>query len=123
MQDIKVTEEEVLKMLYGLKENKTACPDHIPPRILRMAAKPFAPCLAILFNKFLKTGIVLQDWHTANISPVFEKGERYKPANYRPVSLTYICSKMLEHIVVSNLMKHFDQHNILSAWLTIQAKL
>ena len=79
-----------------------------------MAAKPLAPCLAILFNKSLKTGVVPQDWRTANISPVFKKGERYKPANYRPVSLTCICSKMLEHIVVSNLMKHFDQHNILT---------
>ena len=31
----------------------------------------------------------------------------------RPVSLTCICCKILEHIVVSNILKHLDQQNIL----------
>ena len=36
-----------------------------------------------------------------------------KPSSYRPVSLTYISSKIMEHIIVSNLMKHLDIQNIL----------
>ena len=35
-------------------------------------------------------------------------------ANYRPVSLTCLCCKMLEHIIVSNVMKHVDDYNILT---------
>ena len=34
-------------------------------------------------------------------------------SNYRPVSLTCICCKLLEHIVVSNILNHLDHHNIL----------
>ena len=49
----------------------------------------------------------------ANISPVFKKGERFKASNYRPVSLTCICSKLMEHIIISNMMKHFNRYNIL----------
>lgn len=37
----------------------------------------------------------------------------YLPSNYRPVSLTCICSKLLEHIVVKHILNHFDAHNIL----------
>jgi hypothetical protein len=42
-----------------------------------------------------------------------EKGERYLASNYRPVWPPCICCKRLEHIVVSNILKHLDLHNIL----------
>ena len=50
---------------------------------------------------------------TANVRPLFKKGDRTKPANYRPISLTCIICKTLEHIVTSNLVKHFTSNNIL----------
>jgi hypothetical protein len=43
-----------------------------------------------------------------------QKGDRSNPANYRPISLTSVCSKLLEHILHSQIMKHLDHHNILS---------
>ena len=39
-------------------------------------------------------------------SPVFKKCGKYNAANYRPVSLTCICCKTLDHIIVSNINKH-----------------
>ena len=42
-----------------------------------------------------------------------KKGERYNAANYRPVSLTCICSKLLEHIVTKHLVSHLEENNIL----------
>ena len=70
--------------------------------------------LAVIFNKSLQTGTVPDDWKTSDVSAVFKKGQRYDPANYRPVSLTCLCCKMLEHIIVSNVMTHVDGHNILT---------
>ena len=52
------------------------------------------------------------DWKKANIVPIYEKGDRTKPTNYRPVSLTAVVSKMLEHIVVAQIMDHLDHHKI-----------
>jgi type I restriction-modification system DNA methylase subunit len=37
-----------------------------------------------------------------------------KPANYRPVSLTSVCCKVIEHINHSHLMKFFENKNILT---------
>lgn len=45
--------------------------------------------------------------------PVFKKGEKYLAINYRPVSLTCICCKILEHIVVTSILNHLDAHRIL----------
>ena len=46
--------------------------------------------------------------------PVFKKGEKHLPSNYRPVSLISIACKVLEHIVHSSVMDHFDRHKILT---------
>ena len=54
------------------------------------------------------------DWRHANVSPVFKKGEKYDAANYRPVSLTCVCCKALEHILVSNINKHLALDSILA---------
>ena len=47
--------------------------------------------------------------------PIFKKGDKHNPCNYRPVSLTCIISKCMEHILVSNIMQHLDSNKILYA--------
>ena len=53
-------------------------------------------------------------WKHAWLIPVFKKGERARPSNYRPISLTCIACKCLEHIIHSNIMDHLDNNAILS---------
>ena len=85
----------------------------LPARVLREFAVEIAPALSCIFQRSLDTGILPEDWRRANISPVFKKGDRTKASNYRPVSLTSICSKVLEHILHSNISDHLDQYNVL----------
>ena len=114
MKDITVNEEGVRKLLQKSNPQKASGPDMIPARLLKECADDLAPILALIFNKSLQSGTVPDDWKTANVSAVFKKGQRYDPANYRPVSLTCLCCKMFEHIIVSNVMKHVDTNNILT---------
>ena len=58
------------------------------------------------------------DWNEAFISPIFKKGDRSKPANYIPVSLTCVCCKLIEHIITNLVMKHLRHHNILTYEIT-----
>ena len=44
------------------------------------------------------------------VTPIFKKGDM---ANYRPISLTRICSKLLEHIIIKSIMSHLEHHNLL----------
>ena len=80
----------------------------------KLFAAQLAPALTHIFNKSLTTGILPEDWLSANISPIFRKGDRATAANYRPVSLTPICCKLFEHILHSNIMRHFSEHQVLT---------
>ena len=85
----------------------------IKPRILKELATEIAPILNIIFTISLNTGEVPSDWKNANVSPVFKEGGRFKAENYRPISLTCICCKLMEHIITSHIVNHTDGHNIL----------
>jgi len=69
--------------------------------------------LAPIFQYSLDSGRLPSIWKTANISPVFKKGNKALPENYRPVSLTCITCKLLEHIVLSHINSNLD-HKILN---------
>ena len=112
MPDITVTCEGIAKLL-NLNPNKAAGPDEIKHRVRKELATEIAPILTIIFQKSLESGVVPSDWKTAHVAPVYKKGPKYNPENYRPISLTCICCKLLEHIVVSNIMSHADKYNIL----------
>ena len=114
MDDITITEPGVLKLLQSLKQHKASGPDQIPARVLKDLAPAVAPVLTKVFRCSLRSGCVPQDWLKADIVPIFKKGKKYLASNYRPVSLTSICSKLMEHILVSNIMKHLESHSILA---------
>ena len=67
----------------------------------------------VIFEKSLETGQLPKDWTSSRVSPLFRKGDKSDPANYRPISLTCILSKVMEHIVASNLTRHLNANNIL----------
>ena len=111
--DIVVTVNGVLKLLNELQAHKATGPDGIPPRILKELATEFAPVLTVIFNASLKQGIVPEDWRTAHVAPIFKKGDPLTPSNYRPVSLTSIPCKVMEHIVHHNIINHMSSNGIL----------
>ena len=71
-------------------------PDRI--LILKNAANEISPFLKIIFDQSLQMGKLPDDWVEDNVAPVFKKGDRHSLANYRPISLTRVCAKLLEHI-------------------------
>ena len=62
-----------------------------------------------LFQTSLNTGEIPKEWSLANIGPLYKKGNRALACNYRPVSLTCVPCKLLEHIVCSNILEMLDE--------------
>ena len=114
VKEITVDPKGVIKLLNNLNIHKAPGPDGLSAMVLKECSSEIAPVLTYIFNESLAQGAVPDDWRHANVAPVFKKGEKYDAANYRPVSLTCICCKTLEHIIVSNINKHLAVENILA---------
>ena len=109
-----ITVQGVIKLLEGLNGGKAHGPDELPNLILKNAANEISPFLKIIFDQSLQTGKLPDDWVEANVAPVFKKGDKHSPANYRPISLTCVCAKLLEHIICKQIMSHFLKNKILT---------
>lgn len=82
--------------------------------MLKSCAQTLSCPLGILFKRSLLEGRVPYHWKEANITPIFKKGSRVEAANYRPVSLTSIVSKVLESLIRNRLMRYLTKENLIS---------
>ena len=112
MPDISIAAEGIDKLLKGLSPHKAAGPDKFKPIVLQTLHKELAPILQLIFQRSIDTGKIPDIWKEANVSPIYKKGEKSDPSNYRPISLTCVLCKILEHIVASSLVKHFTELDI-----------
>ena len=122
MGEITVDPNGVLKLLNNLKIHKASGPDGLSARVLKEYSSEIAPILALIYNESLVQGTVPDDWRQANVAPIFKKGEKYEAANYRSVSLSCICCKSLEHIIVSNISKHLTFESILTVSMVSEVR-
>ena len=113
MPNMNITVNGVSKQLSKLNPGKAAGPDNLTSRILKELHSEVAPMLSDIFNSSLREGKVPDDWRNASVSPVYKKGAKTKAENYRPISLTCICCKVMEHVITSNIMAYLDKHQLL----------
>ena len=85
MQNITISVSGVSKQLLKLNPGKEAGPDNVSPRILKELHNEIVPILLDIFNTSLSEGIIPDDWKNAFVTPVFKKGPKCKPENYRPI--------------------------------------
>jgi hypothetical protein len=112
-ESISVTDENILKELSTLKENKAPGVDNMHPKLLRECANEIARPLCIIFNKSLNESKVPLDWKRANVTPIFKKGSKKDPGNYRPVSLTSVPCKILESIIKKQMTKFLEDNKLI----------
>ena len=114
MDEIVVSKGDVTKLLKGLNPSKALGPDELHHRVLKEFATELSPSFAHLFQQSLDSGEIPKAWFLANICPLYKKDDRGLTCNYRPVSVTSVPCKLLEHIVCSNTMAHLDEYKLLS---------
>ncbi|KAK4827691.1 hypothetical protein QYF61_020825 [Mycteria americana] len=104
-----VKEELVCELLPELDPYKSMGPDNIHLRVLRELAGVIARLLSTIFEKLWRLGHVPEDWKKANVTPIYRKGLKEDPGNYRPISFTSVPGKGMERIhlgAVTSQMKH-----------------
>ena len=108
-----VTPVMIEKKIKKMKDNKSPGVDGISPKLLKEIVEQISTPLAKAFN------LSLMEWKEANITPLFKKGSRNKPENYRPVSLTSVVCKLLEALIRNHIVEFFVKqiNKYISTWV------
>ena len=108
--------DSVLKKLQQLPKDKAPGPDGLHPMLLSNCAVAIAEPLALIFQSSFATGLVPSDWKVADIVPIFKKGDRNDPTNYRPVSLTSVPCKVMESLIKDSLKEFLEIKGTISGY-------
>ena len=111
---LNITSEDVKQFFGKLKTSKSPGLDGLHPRVLVELTDQLIEPLKTIFCRSLIEGQLPQDWKDGNIAPIFKKGKRHIPGNYRPISLTSIPCKMLESLVRNAIMEHMESNHLLN---------
>ena len=114
MPNIEVTFQGIKKLIDGLDSKNSPGPDNISHGILKLIPHEAAKFLEIIYKNSLATSEIPKDWRMANITPLHKKGAKNNPSNYRPISLTLIPCKLLEHIIKSSMYNHLEKYRLIT---------
>lgn len=92
-----------------MNPNKSQDPHGLHPRLLKKLAEELSHPLSILFSRSLQEGAVPAIWLEACITPIFKKGSKKQPSNYRPVGLTSIVCKLMKSIICYSIVDHLNE--------------
>ena len=102
--DIDFSCTRIKQLLDEININKAAGPDGIPGYILKHCSIRLCRPLSIIYKLIYNTGIIPQEWKSANIVPIHKKGDKSLIENYRPISLLCLSSKIMERVTQDELL-------------------
>ena len=108
--DITITEENVKNAIDQLNEFSAPGPDDICNKILIELKNELALPLSSLFRKSMDDSRIPDDWRLSNVTPIYKKGTKSDPVNYRPVSLTSNICKLMERVVNVSFSSFLNTH-------------
>ena len=101
-------------MIDRLDTNRANGFDAINAYVLKKCSPQIATPIDFLFRRSINDAKLPDSWKLANVTPIFKKGSKTIPSNYRPISLTSVLCKMLEKIIKLAILSHLYTHNLIS---------
>lgn len=111
MPPFRISQEGIVKLVDNCKLSSACGIDGINSKVLKNTKLESAKFLTLIFRQSLESGVIPGDWLVGKIIPVHKGGERHNPTNYRPISLTSVACKLLEHIIVKNIIIFLEANN------------
>jgi len=103
----------IRKRLSAIGRKKSIGPNGIPREILKLGWEAIIPYLARLLDITMNNNAIPGDCKKTIVFPIYKGGDRSVVGNYRPVSLTSVVCKQMEHVIAG----YLRQAREMSGWL------
>ena len=110
------TEENVIKLIERIRNDVAVGIDGISAKILKDGKSIIAPALTEIINLGYKVNEFPEQLKHAVVKPIHKKDCHNNPANYRPISILSVISKVFERSAVNQLVDYLETNNILSSF-------
>ena len=110
---LQISKEKILNILQNLETNKAAGIDDISGRFLKDGAELLANPISQICNLSIKQSKFPSQCKIAKVTPLFKKGSKTDPKNYRPISLLPIISKIIEKVVHEQTQTFLQRSNLI----------
>lgn len=108
----KVLEDKIMNVIESLQLKKATGIDNISVRILQENKLTLIPIVTHLFNSVISSSTFPDCQKIARITPLFKKGSKSDPNNYRPISILPILSKVIEKILTQQIRAFMEDFNL-----------
>jgi len=102
------TLDELEKVLKLTKNGKTPGQDNINSELYKYAPEEFKLRLPQFLNNIYRENHIPNEWRNAIITPIFKKGDRREPKNYRGISIPNTCYKIYSKILNMKLQNYSE---------------
>ena len=103
-----------MKASLILKPGKALGIDNISNEMISCLLEIYPEVILKLFNSILNHNDIIPDWLISIIAPIYKKGSKADPSNYRGISLLSCFGKLFLSILNNRLMEFTIKNNILS---------
>jgi len=127
LKNVVFSASKVCKALRKLPNKSSGSPDNVPALFLKNIVKYAVTCkdhfhsdvclctvLSRVFTVSFNLGFLPMIWLKADVVPIFKKGDVSEPSNYRPVSLTCICCKLMETLLKDEMLGYLRSHSLIT---------
>jgi hypothetical protein len=108
-----VTSDTVLKQLRSLKPQKRGGVSEMPTFVYQSIADLLALPISMLINECFSSSSFPDCLKIAIVTPIYKKGDKNNPSNYRPISSLPIISKIFEINIKNQLMSFLEQEKLI----------
>ena len=109
----KTNSNEIKKLINKLNNKKSSGYDELSAKFLKLCSPYISAPLSTIFNKSISSGIYPDLLKTARVTPIYKKGAKSDPGNYRPISVLSQVNKIFEKVLHKRIYKYLTKFNIL----------
>ena len=107
-------DQDIIRVCKELETTSSPGPDGIPAKVLKECADVLVKPLGLMWRESLRLKKVPEYYKLGLVTPLYKKGDRSSPKNYRPVTLTSHVIKMFERVFRAHMVAFFEKNGLFS---------